>query len=384
MKIGFFVDVFFPMVDGVVNVVDQYARQLSKHHEVIVFAPKPGNRKYVDEFPYEVIRVFKIQVPNTDYHLAIPPLDSKLNRRLADIDLDIVHIHSPFSMGELGVMYAKKNGKPLFATLHSQYKQDFELRLKLKPITELMLKDIIKRLNKCDQTFTVNQTILNVYKSYGLKKIPKIIPNATEMTYLMGQEHKASLVQTLHMSSNVFNMLFVGRIDKIKNITFILKTLKELHTMSMPFHMYFVGHGPDIEYFQSYVVSNALKDKVTFTGAIYDRNRLAAMYESADLFVFPSLYDTNSLVQLEAASQKTPTIFIKDAATAHHIIDNVNGYLEENNPKKFAKRIEDIASHPIENTMIGEKAYETIYHQWEDSVSMLLKYYEEALEDHHE
>lgn len=376
MRIGFFVDVFYPMVDGVVNVVHQYASILSKNHEVFVFAPKPKDKTYVDNFPYQVIRVLKIQVPNTDYHLAIPSLDGKLNKFLKDVRLDIVHIHSPFSMGELGVSYAKKHHLPLFATLHSQYKQDFELRVKLKPITEMMLNDIIKRLNKCDYTFTVNQTILDVYKTYGLNKVPYIIPNATEMTYLMGHDETKAMMDTYHMNKQVFNMLFVGRIDKIKNIKFMLKALAQMKTMTKSFHLYIVGKGPDLSYFESKVLSLGLESHVTFTGAIYDRHKLAAMYELCDLFVFPSLYDTNSLVQLEAASQKTPTIFIQGAATAHHIKDQVNGYLEDDNPKAFGKRLYLISQNVEEVLEVGNRAYQTIYHEWNDSVDMLINYYE--------
>ena len=378
MKIGFFVDVFYPMVDGVVNVVHQYARILSNDHEVYVFAPKSSDKKYLDDFPYHVIRVLKIQVPNTDYQLAIPPLDGKLNKILKDIKLDIVHIHSPFSMGELGVTYAKKYKVPLFATLHSQYKQDFELRLKLKPITDLMLKDIMRRLNKCDYTFTVNQSIKKVYQSYGLKKESYIIPNATEMTYLMGSDVKPKVIDTYRINSQVFNMLFVGRIDKIKNINFIIKALAEMKKMTQVFHLYVVGSGVDLKYFESKVRSLGLESFVTFTGAIYDRKMLAAMYETCDLFVFPSLYDTNSLVQLEAASQQTPTIFIKDAATAHHIQDGVNGFLEANDHVAFAKRLYQLSEHRDIIFEVGARAHETIYHLWEDSVKILLNYYNQV------
>ena len=39
LKIGLFIDTFFPMVDGVVMVVDNYARRLKKYADVTVFAP---------------------------------------------------------------------------------------------------------------------------------------------------------------------------------------------------------------------------------------------------------------------------------------------------------------------------------------------------------
>ena len=38
IKIGLFVDAFFPMIDGVAMVVDNYAKRLVKYADVFVFA----------------------------------------------------------------------------------------------------------------------------------------------------------------------------------------------------------------------------------------------------------------------------------------------------------------------------------------------------------
>ncbi|MGB0417668.1 MAG: hypothetical protein ACPGCR_02720, partial [Acholeplasmataceae bacterium] len=80
LTIGFFIDTFYPMLDGVVKVTDHQARMLAKDHDVYVFAPKAKDASYVDDFPYHVKRVLNVYVPTTDYQLAIPPLDRKLNK----------------------------------------------------------------------------------------------------------------------------------------------------------------------------------------------------------------------------------------------------------------------------------------------------------------
>lgn len=41
LKIAFFNDVFYPMVDGVVIVIDNYAKRLAKFADVTLFCPKP-------------------------------------------------------------------------------------------------------------------------------------------------------------------------------------------------------------------------------------------------------------------------------------------------------------------------------------------------------
>ena len=46
LTIGLFNDSFFPMADGVIMVVDNYARVLSEYANVIVFVPKYTGKEY--------------------------------------------------------------------------------------------------------------------------------------------------------------------------------------------------------------------------------------------------------------------------------------------------------------------------------------------------
>ena len=101
ITIGLFIDTFFPMIDGVTMVVDNYARRLSKYAEVIVFAPGYQDKEFDDKsLPYKVVRCKSLKVPNIDYSLPTPKLDLKFKRQLENSNLDIVHIHSPFFLKE--------------------------------------------------------------------------------------------------------------------------------------------------------------------------------------------------------------------------------------------------------------------------------------------
>ena len=76
LTIGYFVDSFFPMIDGVAMVVDNYAKRLSKVADVIVFAPKPVKEEYDDSiFPYKVVRCNSLSLLYIDYNLPTPKID---------------------------------------------------------------------------------------------------------------------------------------------------------------------------------------------------------------------------------------------------------------------------------------------------------------------
>ena len=125
INIGIFNDSFYPMIDGVVSVVDNYARNLIKKANVIVFVPQ--GKKYFDDskLPYKVVRVKSLRVPKLDYVLPVPQIDKNFLRELEYYKLDIIHIHSPATLGITGLKYAKKHHIPVVATMHSQFKQDF-------------------------------------------------------------------------------------------------------------------------------------------------------------------------------------------------------------------------------------------------------------------
>ena len=74
MKVGLFLDTFYPMVDGVIKVVDNYATRLAKKGEVVLFCP--GVKGYDEaedkKYPYEIVRCHSLPLGGLDYSLPSP------------------------------------------------------------------------------------------------------------------------------------------------------------------------------------------------------------------------------------------------------------------------------------------------------------------------
>ena len=75
------------------------------------------------------------------------------------------------------------------------------------------------------------------------------------------------------------------------------------------------------------------------TGRIIDRTLLKQIYYRADLFLFPSKFDASSLVQIEAASQMTPGLFLENSVTSDTVTNNVNGFTAPDDVSKYTDRI---------------------------------------------
>lgn len=377
IKVGLFIDTFYPMIDGVINVVDNYAKRLNKFCDVVVIAPI-GRKEYDDsKLAYEIKRCTKrFKIFFLDYDLALPKFDKKLNKFLKGENFDIIHIHSPFSIGKLGIRYAKKHNIPVVATLHSQFKKDFYRATHLKGLTNIMLKIVMKQFNKCDECWAVNGEVAKIYyNDYKLKKYPKVQNNGTDMLPVTNLQDVENLKKKWNVQKDEKVFLFIGRLTILKNILFIVESLKILKDKGFKFKMFFVGSGTDEQKLRDKIKEYNLENEIILTGRISERYEISLYYKMADLFLFPSLYDCSSLVQIEAASQKTPSVFIKGAATAGTVTDDVNGYLSENSVENFAYKIEEIFADMTKYETVCENAYKDLYLTWDIAVENVYKDY---------
>ena len=384
MKVGLFLDTFYPMVDGVIKVVDNYATRLAKKGEVVLFCP--GVKGYDEaedkKYPYEIVRCHSLPLGGLDYSLPLGSVDPSFQIPLSRSNVDLVHIHSPFTLGIAGTFYAKIHNVPLIATLHSQYRQDFARQLKLEPAVKMALSTVMMTFNACDECWAVNDAIKALYqKEYGLTAPCKVVQNATDHVPVDDPAAAAARVNERYgLESDDVVFLFVGRINFIKNIDFTVRALKILKDRGHKFKMLFVGQGQDEHKLKELVESLDLQDIVIMAGLVSKREELQDLYSRAKLFLFPSLYDANSLVQIEAACQSTPSVFLKGARTAATVTDGVNAIVCEPTEESFAGRIEEVMNDEALYLRLSTAAHDQLYVDWDDVVDGVYEKYLEMVE----
>ncbi len=381
IKVGLFLDTYFPMVDGVINVVHNYALRLAedKDFDVTVFVPR-HSKKYTDDFPYKTVRCKSVRFPILDYRLPKPRRDAAFKKALKDSNLDIVHIHSPFMVGEMGVKYAEKHKIPAVASMHSQFEQDFYRATHSKFITKLMLKKIMKVFNRCDEFYGVGPAVSEVFLRYGAKHLPLVLANGTDMSPAENREELIARVnEKYNLPEDMPVFIFVGRITVLKNVFFLVDALAKLKDKH--YKMLFVGDGKDLPALKKHVTQAGLDGNVMFLGKITDREELKALYCRSKLFLFPSMYDTNSLVQKEAASQGIPTVFLEGAVTATSATDGVNSFIAPATAEGYAAKIESVLSDEAQYKRVAEGAKRDLWRSWDDAVEELKSEYRRLVDE---
>lgn len=376
----YFCDAFYPNIDGVCVVLDNYAATLSKYYNVIVVVPKHKNLVSVQD-NYLVIGVNSLWFNFVKYDLAVPDLDAFLKKALKRLRIDIIHSHSPFTLGRLAENLAKKRKVPLVMTSHSQYKQDFEKHVKSKGIVNILTNNIVKVFNGATEVWTMNDVTADILKSYGYNGNFYLLPNATHLQIPDNrQKLKEEFNSMYSLSNDIPVLMYLGRIIELKNVFFIAKALKVLDDRGMDFRMYFVGSGPDEKKLAALVKELGLEHKVKLCGRITDRGVQAKYFQRADLFLFPSLYDTSSLVQIEAALFQTPGVFLKDSVTAKTVTDKVNGYFSDNDVEAYADTIAEALSNRDELKRVSDGAFNDLYVSYDMLAERIHQRYEQLLQ----
>ena len=147
--------------------------------------------------------------------------------------------------------------------------------------------------------------------------------------------------------------------------------------------MIFVGDDNERPEIEKYAKSIGLEKECIFAGAVRDRELLRAYFCRANLFLFPSTYDTNGIVVREAAACALPSVLIRGSCAAEGVEDGVSGILIEENPDSMADALLNACDDLDKVKEIGIGAQENIYTSWEKSIDNAVERYKVVYEKYH-
>ena len=140
-----------------------------------------------------------------------------------------------------------------------------------------------------------------------------------------------------------------------------------------------VGRGAHERRFKKLIKKLGLENNVVMTGAITDKSKLKDIYKSADLLLFTSIFDNDSLVLIEAAENGVPAIVLEGTGSAERFVDGETGFTASNDKTAFAQKIASLMQDRELLNKVGERALE-ICINWDTIVSEYEQVYIKAID----
>jgi len=327
-RVATFTDTYLPTVNGVTYTVETWRdrwRVRGGHMDVVY--PESDHEPGPGEYP-----VRSLPFPFYDgYRLGMPEIPSGVR------EADVVHSHTPFSLGMAGQRLASKIDAPLVASYHTPTGEYAEY---------VAFSDMLE---------SAVQTSAEQYERWFLDRAAMVIaPSERTATYIrdLGVD-----VRVTALSNGVDIDFFAPPGDSDFRDRYDLpdgplvgytgrhgheKCLGDILTAceGLDVTVVFGGDGPAREDLEQAARTTDLD--VRFLGFL-DRAELPELYAAMDVFAFPSPVETQGLVALEANCCGTPVAAVDAGALSDTVEDGVTGYsYEKDDMDGFQRAIERV------------------------------------------
>jgi glycosyltransferase involved in cell wall biosynthesis len=401
MRIGLFTDTYLPSINGIVYVVESLKKHLeAQGHEVFIFCPARSisTQRHAVEFDEDehVIRFPSVKgafYDEYDTSFFFPPL---VLARIRDLELDVIHFFTPGQVGMMGVYAAFKTDTPIVAQHCTDLRQyvehyrdgtllpgllalisllPFVVKISGKDIREIMKMyrprrervqwniDIVEGAvtlvySKCDAVIALSRKskiqLESWQKDDNYKYEVTLMPNGVDGVPLATKEEIAAFREQWNIAPTDEVFGFAGRLGVEKNLDMLIPTLEIVVSKRPNARLLYVGDFDHREVLEAAAAQSPYADRITFTGALR-RENLGVAYGAMDVFVFPSMTDTQGWVIHEAAIAGLPIVLI-DQGVSEVVDAGVNGEYVDNTPESMADVLIDLLGDEAKRTAYGHES----------------------------
>ena len=362
-------DSFPPVIDGVANAVVNYGEIIAEKglgKATVVTPDYPGAE---DNYPFEVVRYPSLGTEQLIGYRAGLPFDAKKFGRLEKAGFNIIHTHCPVVSTLIARTLREKLDVPVVFTYHTKFDINISDMVRSKLVQEAALKNLCANIQSCDEVWVVSRGAGENLRGIGYEGDYIVMENGVDFPKGSAPEAEAAEIRAKYgIGAEETVFMYVGRMMWYKGIRITLDGLKRAAERSCAFKMIFVGDGADRPQMEQYAAELGLDKQCIFAGAIRDRELLRRYFSAADMFLFPSTFDTNGIVVREAAACALPSVLVKGSCAAEGTEHLKNAYLIDENSEAMAEAVGFACREREAVKNMGSAAMNDLYISWEESV----------------
>ena len=325
-----------PTMNGVVVALNTMcATQAHLGSEVRYIAPMtPGHQPSEIMIPWPSVNRAWIErlAPSApaDYQVGMPfpHVKNHVWKQAQAFAPTVLHAQHPVGVGAQGLLLGKHLNLPVVATWHTDYIAYAEkyapngLKRAAKQYTQ---HQVVRFFNQCTLVIAPSRWTYNLMRKMGVKTQCEVLPSPTELlpSTLRTSEHRRRVRADLNIPVDATIVAFSGRIAKEKNLELLFGAFRVFLRRYQQAHLILIGDGPDRAYYAHYHEMHRIPN-VHFLGAKRPE-AVKPIIAAADMYVFPSLTDTQGLSLIEALACGVPAVAIEGTGAAESIRNNEDG-----------------------------------------------------------
>jgi glycosyltransferase involved in cell wall biosynthesis len=307
-----FTDTYLPTVNGVTYTVKTWREQWQARggRMDVVYPggdhePKRGEHP-VRSLPFPFYEGFKVGAPQIPNGVT---------------EADIVHVHTPFSLGIAGRRLARARDRPIVASYHTPT-TEYAAYLSERAAVERSVSAVARRyerwfLGQVDRIIVPSErTATHVREEVSVSTPVDVVTNGVDTDFFEPVEAGAFRNRYELPAGPLVG--YTGRHGYEKCLDDIVDAADGLDAT-----LVFGGDGPAREELEA--AAAAADVEARFLGFL-PREELPAFYAALDVFAFPSPVETEGLVAMEANACGTPVVGVDRGALSDTVIEGETGY----------------------------------------------------------
>ncbi|KJY60901.1 Glycosyl transferases group 1 family protein [Bombilactobacillus mellifer] len=345
MNIGIFTDTYFPQVSGVATSIQTLRNDLERK----------GNTVYI--FTTTDPNVSKNTLEPNIFRLSSIPFISFTDRRIAyrgmfhalklakELDLDIVHTQTEFSLGLIGKFVAHSLKIPCVHTYHTMYEDYLHYVLNGHLLKPYHVKQVSKLfVSGLAGVVAPSQRVYNTLRGYGITTPMEIIPTGVDLSAFTQPVDTVKLRQDLGLQPQQRILLTLSRIANEKKIELLLQSMPPLIEKYPEIMLVIVGDGPDRDDLDKLVQKLQIEQHVLFVGEV-PHDQVSPYYHMAELFVSASDTESQGLTFIEAMAADLKCV-VRSNAYTNDLFDDPSLGVTYDQPAQYVNAIIQYLDHP--------------------------------------
>ncbi|MGE5610146.1 MAG: glycosyltransferase [Bacillota bacterium] len=286
-----------------------------------------------------------------DLTLNLPPLLDVL--QWADQQqFDAIHVSTPGPMGLCGYLVAKMLHVPLLGTYHTDFPAYVETLTGDHRIARGVSSYMQWFYTRLDKVLARSREYRASLRSFGIvpEKLSLIPPSVD--THKFNPSHAdPSLWQTLGIQEP-HRLLYAGRLSLEKNLSMLVEIFHTLCQTRTDVALIIAGDGP-----YRPTMQNDLRQLPAHFLGMVDDTRLAKLYASSDLLLFPSRTDTLGQAVLEAQASGLVSLVSDEGGPQELVDDEITGLiLPATDPSRWVHAITQLLDDPPRRLQMSRTA----------------------------